>query len=129
MPSPFGIRRRIKRLLGMEEKPAAASEPEPEKITLQVVGPKGDEQSVTTYAGSTILGASGQLRHPIASGCSDSTCGTCHVVILEGAENLSEPTSREKGTLKDNGHPAGQRLSCRTEVLKGTVKVQAFELV
>lgn len=114
----------------MEEKPSAPEpEIEPEKITLVVVGPKGDEQTVTTYAGSTILGASGQFRHPIASGCSDSSCGTCHVEILEGAENLSEPTAREKGTLKDAGHPAGQRLSCRTEVLKGTVKVKAFELV
>jgi hypothetical protein len=66
MPSPFGIRRRIKKLLGMEAKAPAAAEPEPEKITVVVVGPKGDEQTVTTYAGSTILGASGQLRHPIA---------------------------------------------------------------
>ncbi len=130
MPSPFGIRRRIKRLLGIEEKKAPADqEVEPDKITLVVLGPKGDEQRVTTYAGSTILGASGQLRHPIASGCSDSTCGTCHVAILEGAENLSEPTAREKGTLKESGHPAGQRLACRAEVLKGAVKVQAFELV
>lgn len=130
MPTPFGIRRRIKALLGIEtKKPAAEPEIEPEKITLLVVGPKGDEQTVTTYAGSTILGASGQLRHPIASGCSDCSCGTCHVVVLEGAENLSEPTAREKGTLKDAGHPATQRLACRTEVLKGTVKVQAFELV
>lgn len=129
MPSPFGIRRRLKSLFGMGEKKAPEPEPEPEKISLVVLGPKGDEQSVTTYAGSTILGASGQLRHPIASGCSDSTCGTCHVVILEGAENLSEPTAREKGTLKDSGHPAGQRLACRTEILKGAVKVQAFELV
>ncbi|MDP2317663.1 MAG: 2Fe-2S iron-sulfur cluster-binding protein [Pseudomonadota bacterium] len=129
MPSPFGIRRRIKRLLGIEAKKSAEPEVEPEKITLHILGPKGDEQSVTTYAGSTILGASGQLRHPIASGCSDSTCGTCHVEILEGADNLSEPTARERGTLRESGHPAGQRLSCRTEILKGTVKVKAFELV
>jgi ferredoxin len=129
MPSPFGIRRRLKRILGLEEKKAPEPEPEPEKITMVLVGPKGDEQTVTTYAGSTLLGASGQLRHPIASGCSDSTCGTCHVVVLEGDDNLSEATAREKGTLKTNGHPATQRLACRTEVLKGTVKVQAFELV
>jgi ferredoxin len=130
VPSPFGIRRRIKRLLGMEEKKApAAAEPEPEKITVVVVGPKGNEQTVTTYAGSTILGASGQLRHPIASGCSDSSCGTCHVEILEGADNLSEQSAREKGTLKSANHPATQRLACRTEVLHGTVKVKAFELV
>jgi ferredoxin len=130
VPSPFGIRRRIKSLLGIAgNTPAPEPEVEPEKITLVLVGPKGDEQTVTTYAGSTILGASGQLRHPIASGCSDSTCGTCRVEILEGAENLSEATAREKGTLKESAHPAGYRLSCRTEILTGTVKVRAFELV
>lgn len=130
MPSPFGIRRRIKSLLGIAgNTPAPEPEVEPEKITLVLVGPKGDEQTVTTYAGSTILGASGQLRHPIASGCSDSTCGTCRVEILDGAENLSESTAREKGTLKESAHPAGYRLSCRTEILTGTVKVRAFELV
>lgn len=129
MPSPFGIRRRIKSLLGMGGAPAAEPEPEPEKISLVIVGPKGDEQSVTTWAGTTILGASGQLRHPIASGCSDNSCGTCRVEILEGAENLSEPTARESGTLQASNHPAGYRLSCRTEILKGSVKVRAFELV
>jgi ferredoxin len=129
MPSPFGIRRRIKALLGITPKAAPAAEPEPEKITLVILGPKGDEQTVTTYAGSTILGASGQLRHPIASGCSDNSCGTCHVEILEGADNLSEPSNREKSTLKQSNHPAGQRLACRTEILHGSVKVKAFELV
>lgn len=113
----------------MGDKPAPVAEPEPEKISLVVVGPKGDEQSVTTWAGTTILGASGQFRHPIASGCSDSSCGTCHVEVLEGADNLSEATARELGTLKASNHPAGQRLACRTEILKGALRVKAFELV
>ena len=130
MPSPFGIRRRLKRLFGMDTKSAAKeAAPEPEKITLAVTGPKGEEQSATTWAGTTILGVSGQFSRPIASGCSDSTCGTCHVEILEGADHLSEPTARERATLKDAGHTAAHRLACRTEILQGSVKVRAFELV
>jgi ferredoxin len=131
MPSPFGIRRRIKKLLGLggASAPAKAPEPEPEMIEVHITGPKGEEQTARTYAGSTILGASGALKRPIASGCSDSTCGTCRVEILEGAENLSEQSARERGTLKDAGHSLGYRLACRTEVLKGSVKVRAFELV
>lgn len=128
MSSPFGIRRRLKRLLGMSP-PAASAEPAREMVDIHITGPKGEEQSAHTFAGVTILGASGALKRPIASGCSDSTCGTCRVEVIDGAENLSEPSARERGTLKDNGHPAAYRLACRTEVLKGAVKVRAFELV
>ncbi|MFZ5475483.1 MAG: 2Fe-2S iron-sulfur cluster-binding protein [Myxococcota bacterium] len=128
MPSPFGIRRRLKRLFGLE-KPAAPAEPEREKISVTVVGPDGSENTATTWAGASILSASGALRRPIASGCADSTCGTCHVDVLEGEENLVEQSARERATLKDAGHPATQRLACRAEVVKGSVKVKAYELV
>jgi ferredoxin len=127
MPTPFGIRRRLKRLLGMDKE--VAKEPEREKISVTVVGPDGAENTATTWAGASILSASGALRRPIASGCADSTCGTCHVDVLEGADNLSEQSPRERATLKENNHPASQRLACRAEVLHGAVKVKAYELV
>lgn len=128
MATPFGIRRRIKSLFGMESKPKDTGVAR-EKITLKVVGPTGEEQVGTAYAGSTILAASGNLRRPIASGCAQGDCGTCRVEILEGDENLSEQTARERSTLKSNGHPVTWRLSCRAEVVKGECKVRAFELV
>jgi ferredoxin len=128
MPSPLGIRRRLKRLFGMGEAEAPKA-PEREKISVVVVGPDGAENTATTWAGASILSASGALRRPIASGCADSTCGTCHVDVLEGAENLTEQSARERATLKDANHPQTQRLACRAEVVKGTVKVKAYELV
>lgn len=128
MPTPFGIRRRIKRLLGWEVK-STAPEAEVEKAQLLVVGPGGEEQRCSTAPGSTLLGASGNLKRPIASGCSDSTCGTCRVEVLEGGENLSSPHPREKATLKQNGHPTNYRLSCMATLDHGTVKVKAFELM
>ena len=42
-------------------------------------------------------------------------CGTCIVEIVEGAENLSPKTRREKLRLK--GKPANRRLSCQCQVM------------
>lgn len=128
MPTPFGIRRRIKRLLGMPIEGAAAAE-EVVKVSLTVVAPSGQENSCQATAGQTILTAAGGLAKPISSGCSDSSCGTCRVEVLEGAENLPEQAARERATLKENGFPTTLRLACRTEILQGSVKVKAFELI
>lgn len=129
MPTPFGIRRRLKKLLGLggDAAPARAATPQ---VTLIVVGPDGTEQSASCDIGGTVLGAAGRLKRPITSGCSESTCGTCRVEILEGAELLSEQTGRERATLKDNNLPTTYRLSCRAELAApGTVKLRAFELM
>jgi ferredoxin len=113
--------------LGWETQVSA--EPTVEKGTLTVVGPTGEEQTCQTALGSSLLGASGNLKRPIASGCADSTCATCRVEVLEGADNLSAPHPRERATLKQNGQPTNLRLSCMTTLDRGTVKVKAFELV
>lgn len=127
MPTPFGIRRRIKRLLGM--KIESETGPVVEKATLIVTGAKG-EQSAQVNVGASILAASGAVPNPIASGCSDSSCGTCRIDILEGAEHCSEAVARERATLKENGFPTNLRLACRTEIVSaGTVKVKAYELM
>lgn len=128
MPSPFGIRRRLKSLLGIETKAAAATREEIPKVDLVIIGPDGKEQAISVDVGSSIVSASSRMKRPIATGCSDSTCGTCRVEMIEGAENCVEQSPRERATLKDNGFPATLRLACRTELVKGAVKVKAFEL-
>jgi ferredoxin len=127
MPSPFGIRRRLKSLLGMGEKAAPTREEVP-KVALTVVGPDGAEQNCTADVGNSVVSASNRMKRPIATGCADSTCGTCRIEVLEGAENVIEQSARERATLKDNGFPTTLRLGCRTELVKGAVKVKAFEL-
>jgi ferredoxin len=128
MPSPLGLRRRLKKLFGIETPPASVAPTEP-PVSLTVLGPKGDEQSTTGPAGSTVLAVSGRMRHPIASGCSDSSCGTCRVEVLEGAENLGAADDRERATLRASGHPEHYRLTCRAELMRGAARVQAFELI
>lgn len=133
MSTPFGIRRRLKRLLGIDPGPVTASSstaaPAPAPVGLTLVGPDGGEQSCTAAPGSTVLATSGKLRRPLASGCADSTCGTCRVEVLEGAEHLSPHDGRERATLRENGLPDAYRLACRTEIVSGSVKVRGFELI
>ncbi|MCW6038665.1 (2Fe-2S)-binding protein [Spirulina subsalsa FACHB-351] len=48
-------------------------------------------------------------------------CGTCIVEIVEGLENLSEPTEFEQRKLKKK--PSNYRLACQT-IVNGPVSVK-----
>lgn len=130
--TPFKIRERLKNLLGLA--PATPKEPptprrKREPVTLILVDAEGNEQEHVGEAGYSPLYISGNMQKPIASGCNDSTCATCRIEVLEGAENLSPQDERERATLAEAGHSPELRLACRTEVLKGTVKVRAHEFL
>ena len=128
MPSPFGIRRRLKTLLGIAPAASATREEIP-KVSFTLVGPDGSEQSCQADIGSTVVGAASRFKRPLSTGCSESTCGTCRVEVLEGAENLVEQSARERATLKENNFPTTWRLGCRAELVKDSVKVRGFELM
>lgn len=50
----------------------------------------------------------------MASACSGrGACGKCVITVLEGAEILAPPSTREITVLARNGATAGQRLSCQ----------------
>ena len=51
--------------------------------------------------------------------CNSGVCATCHIEILEGAENLNELNQEEL----DLGMDRNNRLSCQCHILSGTVKV------
>lgn len=130
--TPFRIRERLKKALGISppsNAPASRGRPATPKVTLTVVDRAGDEQQHEGDAGYSLLYISGNMERPIASGCNDSSCSTCRVEVLEGADNLSPQDERERATLAANGKPPSMRLACRAEVLKGSVKVRAHELL
>lgn len=128
MATPLGIRRRLKRLFGMPLDGAAGEAAVAPKVTLTVLSPKG-EQTTESVPESTLLAISGRMKSPIASGCSDSSCGTCRVEVLDGVDNLTGQDARERATLKENGFPTTLRLACRAELVSGSAKVKAFEVV
>lgn len=128
MGSPFGIRKRLKSMLGMGPK-GPPPEPPP-RFTLVLSNGKGREETVEAEVDQSILLVSGNLATPLASGCSDSTCSSCRVEVLEGADCLSEQTQHERNTLKANERDEGLRLSCCTVVQRsGTVKARGFEFL
>ena len=137
MPTPFGLRRRLRRLLGEDVPPVSATPPSAPtpapapRARLTIVAPNGTEASCEAPVGSTLLAASAGVRRPIAAGCSDSTCGTCRCEVLEGADALSPQDSRERATLRENGYAPTWRLACRAELVgeAPVVRVRAFELV
>ena len=128
MATPFGIRRRLKRAFGIPLDNAAVEAPAAATVSLTVVSAKG-EQTTESAPESTLLAISGRMKNPISSGCSDSSCGTCRVEVLDGGDNLTGQDARERGTLKENGYPATLRLACRATLVGGAAKVKAFEVV
>ncbi|MFT5583823.1 MAG: ferredoxin [Cognaticolwellia sp.] len=129
--TPFGIRKRLKRLLGLDpsESNEDARPPAREKVTLILVDEKGEEQTYQGGSGDTPLFISGNMAKPIGSGCNDSSCATCRVEILEGHENVSPQGPGETETLLANAFDENLRLACRMEILQGSVKVRAYEFL
>ena len=63
------------------------------------------------------------LNHYCGGMCS---CGTCRVVIVAGADNLSRPEGNEELVLGDARHRHGDRLACQARLL-GPVTVRIPE--
>ncbi len=131
--TPFGIRKRLKTLIGRESdgsrKSGAPPRKERAKVELAVLDSEGEEQVVTGSAMDSLVYISGNMARPIGTGCSDSTCATCRVEVLEGEDNLNAQQAAERATLKANGHSEDLRLGCQTRLQEGTARVRAFEFI
>ncbi|MFZ1828723.1 MAG: 2Fe-2S iron-sulfur cluster-binding protein [Candidatus Competibacteraceae bacterium] len=79
--------------------------------------------TVTVPAGTRVIEVSDRLNSGIIYGCREGDCGTCLMKVVEGMENLTEPSALEAQILKE--HFAGQdtRLACQAQVL-GDVAVR-----
>ena len=131
MASPFQIRNRVKAMLGLGGAPKAPK-PEKPKIKMVVVGPGDREQTSDGPVGQTVLLCAGNLGAPIASGCSDSSCSTCRIEVLEGDDVLGPQSAHELSTLKANQRPEHLRLACLatvTQVGGGVLRVRAHEFL
>lgn len=54
--------------------------------------------------------------------CTEGVCGTCVIEVIEGEENLSDPTQEEKDFLGDDVRC--ERLACQCKIKKGNVKIR-----
>lgn len=80
--------------------------------------------TVTAPAGTRIIEISEKIGSGITYGCREGDCGTCLTYVLEGAENLSEPTALETRVLKENLAGTNERLACQCQVMRGAVTVR-----
>jgi ferredoxin len=127
--TPFGIRKMLKKMLGFDNGPKASSNPPRPKYTVTFVLPDGEEYQVTAREGDSLVLASGNADHPISTGCMDSSCGTCEVIVLEGSENLTSVSSAETATKAANLIAEEHRLGCQTAILGEGVKVQIVNVL
>ncbi len=79
---------------------------------------KTDEKEVEVKDGSILRKACEELGVLFPCG-GMGVCGGCLVEILEGAENLTEPTDAEKDMFLESN----QRLACQCKIMRGTVKI------
>ena len=77
----------------------------------------------TVMPQAKLLNALLACKLPVQSRCRRGLCAHDVVLILEGAENLSEMRAGERETLTKAKAPPNARLSCVTRVIDGDVVV------
>lgn len=79
--------------------------------------------TITVPAGTRIIEISDKLNSGIVYGCREGDCGTCLMKVVEGLENLSQPSALEARILKEHLAGRDMRLACQAQVL-GDVTVR-----
>jgi len=76
------------------------------------------DKSADAKANETLLDAARRANVPLGNSCGGiGICARCRVRVVEGAENLSAPTSVEERVSQQRGLAADERLACQAVVL------------
>ncbi len=78
---------------------------------------RAESRTVSCAPDTPLRDVCDQEKAKVPFGCRNGVCGTCEVIILSGAENLSPIVDPEKDTLASFGIPGGHRLACQARVL------------
>lgn len=76
----------------------------------------GLDDSFEVPAGTSLLDACEEYSAPVPFSCTAGVCGTCAIVIAEGADQVSPITDDEESTLSFTTDEAGARLACMVTV-------------
>lgn len=88
---------------------------------------QGGQEAVSTEAnaGDSLDDLADRTRSPVPFSCRSASCGTCRIVVLEGAEGLDEPRDEELDVLDAFGHkPPKYRLCCQAKVGSGAAVIK-----
>lgn len=81
----------------------------------------GKTYELTLYEGENLLDGALERGVELDYSCKQGKCDTCTVRVLEGRENLADPTDGERQVLGEQIE-AGLRLSCQV-IVKGPVEI------
>ncbi len=89
----------------------------------------GKAKTVDVPEGGALLDVCDRSYAPIPFSCRSATCGTCHVVVVEGGEHFDPPNDAEAELLALLRGPPTSRLACQA-VLKsedGVVRLRSVD--
>ncbi len=92
------------------------------------LGTNNELREVDAPAGGALVDLCDEHATPIPFSCRSASCGTCRLIVLEGAELLAEAEDEELQVLDAFGSgPPHQRLACQAKLLAGSgfVRVRA----
>ena len=82
--------------------------------------------SAEVEPGELLLEAGEKAGVEMEAGCFNCSCGTCVVEVVNGMENLAQPTDEELDVLDAwNKDPEKYRLTCVVKVKDGDVTIRA----
>ena len=79
--------------------------------------------TVTVPVGTRVIEVSEKVGSAITYGCRECDCGNCLMEVVQGAENLSDPSVLEDRVLRESLAGRSERLACQAQVL-GPVTVK-----
>ncbi len=88
----------------------------------------GYKKTVNALAGGSLVDLCDEVAAPVPFSCRSANCGTCRVVILEGASELLPPEDEELDVLdifgSDPAAATPQRLACCARLKRGDTLVR-----
>ncbi len=92
------------------------------------IGLEGEHSEADVPSGAALVDLCDTTNAPIPFSCRSASCGTCRIVVLEGAHLLAEAEDEELQVLDAFGQgPPDRRLACQAKLIAGTglVRVRA----
>lgn len=78
------------------------------------------DETIPLEDGSPIAEACEEAGVPFA--CTEGVCGTCVIEVVEGKDNLTEPTQEEIDFLGEG--TCDERLACQCKIKSGKVRIK-----
>lgn len=89
------------------------------------IEPNGETFEV--LAGTPLLDYCQSNNVPIDFGCTVGSCGTCRVVVVEGADALAPISDEERETVEMCTDESGVRLTCQCVMPETGLTVRAAD--